>query len=307
MDFYRKVVERVRVGEPYEAAAVSEQRAEHYALRPFVAVRPPLLATFLARLPPGAAQKLLAALAVAVILAWTVRLRPFSPGPIGLAASAFAVLTGAGWAFFPKVELSLIHEAWAGLLIALALALRTERRFAASLAVGLLAAFVRELAAPFLLVMALAALAEKKKLEALCFFVAINVELAALYWHAHALAPLISASDRASQGWVRFSGWPFVLSAARWNILVLLAGQWMAAILVPLAIMGAAGRSGGLALRLAALLAGYVASFLIVGRPENYYWGLLIAPLIGAGAVLSPGVVVALWRSATGARQAAPA
>ena len=299
MGFYRKVVARVRAGEPYEAAAVTEQRAEHYPLRPFLTVRPPWLAEFLAWLPKGAASAVLAVLALVVIIAWMVRLQPLIPGPAGLAISGIALACGVGWAFFSKVELSLIHEAWAGLLIALSLALRTERRFLAAVFIGLVAALIRELAMPYLLVMAAIALEDKKRGEALAFAAALAIALLGLAWHAHALATLIRATDKASKGWLALGGWPFVLSAARWNVLILLAGQWLAAILVPLAMLGAAARTGPLATRLAILLAGYLGGFLIFGRPENYYWGFIIAPLIGAGVVLAPPAIGDLVRAAT--------
>lgn len=306
MAFYGKVVARVRAGESYATAAVAEQRAEHYALRPFLTVRPPWLAWFEAALPSGLAARLLALLALAVIAAWTIRLWPFLPGPLGLAISPLSLLMGVGWAF-SKVEMSLIHEAWAGLLIALSLALRTDRRFAASVFVGLLAALIRELAMPYLLVMAAGALVEKRRGEAMAFASALALALAALAWHAHALAPLISPADKASKGWLALGGWPFVLSAARWNLLVLLAGQWLAAILVPLAIIGAAARRGGLTMRLAVLLVGYVDGFLVLGRPENYYWGLLITPLIAAGLALAPGSLGEILRAARRRRGAAVA
>jgi hypothetical protein len=307
MGFYRRVVARVRAGEPYEAAAVTEQRAEHYALRPFLTVRPPWLAEFLAWLPRGAASRVMAVLALAVIGAWMVRLWPLAPGPAGLAWSGIGLACGVGWAFFSKVELSLIHEAWAGLLIALSLALRSERRFGAAVLVGLLAALIRELAMPYLLVMAAIALVDKKRGEALAFAATLAIALLALAWHAHALAPLIRSTDKASKGWLALGGWPFVLSAARWNVLILLAGQWLAAILVPLALLGAAARNGPLATRLAILLAGYLGGFLIFGRPENYYWGFIIAPLIGAGVVLAPPAIVDLIRAAARRPRLAPA
>ena len=37
--------------------------------------------------------------------------------------------------------------------------------------------------------------------------------------------------------------------------------------------------------RLAATLAVYFVLFLIVGRPDNFYWGLLIVPVLPLGAL----------------------
>ncbi len=64
--------------------------------------------------------------------------------------SALAVFSGVGASMLGVGSMGLFHEAWAGLLIALSLALRTEKRFWSAALVGLLAALVRELALPYL-------------------------------------------------------------------------------------------------------------------------------------------------------------
>jgi hypothetical protein len=66
---YRKVIQDVRAGQGYYDAAVREQRAGDYPLRPFVTVRTPVLAEALAHLPgppaPQAAAGMLALMVVA--------------------------------------------------------------------------------------------------------------------------------------------------------------------------------------------------------------------------------------------------
>jgi hypothetical protein len=295
---YRAIVGRVKTGQPYEAAAVAEHRAGLYPLKPFVVVRPPLLAEALARLPDErTGDRLLAALAAAVIVAWTLRLRAALPGPAGLALSALAVFTGVN-ASLDGGGASLFHETWAGLLIALSLAARSERRFAAAVALGLLAALVRELALPYLLVMAAIALAERRRTEAAAFAGAAAAALAALALHARALAPLVGAHDLASPGWVRLGGWAFVLATTRWNLLVVAAGPWMAALVAPLGLAGALGWKDPAGLRLATVLFGYTLGFMAVGRPENQYWGLLVSPLLGVGLALALPALADLGRRA---------
>jgi hypothetical protein len=285
---YRAIVDRMRNGEAYEKAATEENRLQHYPLKPFVVIRPPLLATVLASLPnEKTGDRLLALLGSIVIATWTWRLHAIRPGPLSFACAAIAVSTGV-FATLAGGGSSLFHESWAGLLIALSLALRTDMRFAAALAFGLLAALLRELAMPYLAVMATLAATERKRSEAIGFTLAIAVAAVALALHGMATSSLVGSDDPASQGWMQFGGWGFVLTTAKWNFAVVLTGLWAAAVIVPAALLGAAGWKGGTGLRLATILIGYTLGMMVIGRPENDYWGLMIAPLIGVGLYLAP-------------------
>lgn len=289
--FYNRVIDRMHHGQPYEQAAIVEQRASGYPVRPFIAIRPPLLAYILAALPGEKfADILLAVLATVVVGAWAFRLKDVLPSPVWLAGVPLLIFTGVE-ASMTLQGMSRLHETWAGLLIALSLAVRTDRRFALAVPLGLLAALIRELAMPYLLVMAVAALVEKRRGEALAFAAALAVAIAALVWHGLAATPLLTATDPRSPGWLAVSGWPFVVATARWNFIALRAGPWVAAILLPLALLGAAGLKNGLGLRLLALLAGYAAGFFFIGRPDNYYWGLIIAPILAVALCFSARAV----------------
>lgn len=295
---YGRVIDRVRSGEPYESAAVGELRTEGGPLKPFVTVRPPWLAEALARLPDAPSRdRALQCLALAVIAAWVIRLRTYAKGPIWMGFTAIALFTGVGASMVGAGSMSLFHEAWAGLLIALSLALRTEKRFLASALVGLLAALVRELALPYLAVMALVALAERRRSESVAFAVSLAAALAALDWHAHQVMALTRPTDVVSPGWIDWAGWGFVLLAAKWNLIVLALGLWAAAVLAPLALLGAAGRRDGLGLRLTVLLIGYSLGFMAIGRPANYYWGLTTAPILAVALSLSPAALADLARA----------
>jgi hypothetical protein len=203
----------------------------------------------------------------------------------------------------------LMHECWAGLLIALSLGLypgdqsRGRRlRLAASLAAALAAALVRELAVAFLGVMALMALVERRPREALWWLAATGACLLALLAHALAVLRHTLPSD-PSMGWVRLGGWEFVLAADRWNAILALR-PWLPAALVPAALAGSLAWGGAVGPRLALTLIGYVAGFLVVGRPEDLYWGLMIAPLLPLGWV---GLVAAGFGLMTPIGEAAPA
>ena len=292
---YRAVIQRLRRGEPYPLAAVEEQRARGYPLRPFLVVRPPALAVMLSWAPnlitPFAIEILLVVAAVGV---WAARLRRSMPQARTIGWTVLLVFTGAV-SGMSSLAATLIHEVWAGLLVALSLALRTERRFAAAVALGLLAALVRELAIPYLAVMASFAAAERRLREAAAFGAALAASGLALWLHAQAIDALVAGRDLASPGWVRFGGWPFVAQAGSWNVIGACLGPWVRALLIPAALIGAYAWPDK---RLVAILAGYVAGFTVIGRPENYYWGLLIAPLVGVGIALAPAAFGDLWITA---------
>jgi hypothetical protein len=308
LSLYRVIVDHVRAGEPYEPVAVREQRIGHFPLKPFVVVRPPALAIMLSWLPNEQTRDLsLSALAGITMIAANRRLRTMLPAKGMLAPAAIALLLFSGIGAPLEggllstvkqmsglqgpalmVGLGLLHEAWAGLLIALSFVLRTQTRFAASVCLGLAAALIRELAIPYLAVMAVIALMERRRGEALAFAGALAVSLGALALHAHAVSGLVRPDDLKSPGWVRFSGWNFILAMSTVNLIAVVAGKAASVVLVPLSLLGALRFKDPFGLRLAAILLSYFTGFMIVGRPENEYWGLLIIPLASIGLALSP-------------------
>jgi hypothetical protein len=294
-DLYRAVIHRLKQGEPYPRAAVEEHRRRGYPLRPFVVVRPPLLAVALSWAPNLILPFILEILLViAAVWAWVARLRSTLPPGRSIGWTALLVFTGAV-SGMSGTGAAVIHEVWAGLLIALSLALRSDRRYAASIAFGLLAALIRELAMPYLAVMAVFAATDRRWREAGAFAAALAVSGVALWLHGQAIDALVTPHDLRSPGWVRFGGWPFVLQAGFWNAIGAALGPWARALLIPAALVGAFAWPDR---RLVALLAGYIAGFMVIGRPENFYWGLLIAPLIGVGLALAPAAFGDLWARA---------
>jgi hypothetical protein len=261
---------------------VAEQRREGYELKPFLVVRPPALSFLLAALKTDPLRRLaLAALALGSLAAWWSRLGREGVSPLPRTFDLVALVSGA----LPAAAAAApyLHEVWAGLLVSLSLALRRDDRFGAAVAAGLAAALIRELAAPYLAVMAAIALVERRPREAAAWTFALCLFAAALAWHAHAVDALVLPEDRAGGGWLALSGWPFVLHAAQWNAALAVAPAWVAALLVPAALAGAATWDSPLGRRLAAVLAAYVLAFTALGRPENFYWGLMFAPLLPLG------------------------
>lgn len=302
MALYRAIISRMRAGDSYRHAAVVEQRARNYPLRPIVAFRPPTLSLLVSALPSeawaGVGLQLLAGL---TLVLWVRRVEQGVGSFPALVVGMFVFATGFSAPLLGEGA-CMFHENWAGVLICLSLALRTERRYAASvIAAGLAVAF-RELALPFILVMTGAAWVEGRRREALAFVAAgiVSVTYLAVTWMQ--VSQLVLPQDPVSPGWVRFSGWGFVLDTTRWNALVAVGGQvggvgWrraVAAVVVPLALVGAANWRGT-GLRLPAVLVGYALGFMIIGRPNNSYWGLLTVPLVSLGLAMAPTALQFLW------------
>lgn len=288
-DLYRAIVARMAGGAGYYDAAVAEHRARGYPLRPFVTVRPPLLAAFLSRTGLEAAGRLLAALVLAAAAAVSLRLAASSRSrPVQVAGTLLAAVSAAT---LLDPGLAVWHEVWAAALIALSLGCRTERRWAASVALGAAALLVRELALLYLAVMAGAAALEGRRREAAAWTGAAALGLAALAAHAAALGQHVGPGDLASPGWSAAEGWrlPLLMVAHTGPLVVLPAS--LVGIAVPLALLGWAGWPGPVGRRGAAVLAGYALAFCVVGRVNNMYWGFLFTPLLLAGLAWSPAAL----------------
>ncbi len=54
----------------------------------------------------------------------------------------------------------------------------------------------------------------------------------------------------------------------------------------------------------ARVIAGFLLLFMAVGRPDNYYWGMIFAPLLTMGLPFAPAALDDLVRSAVGLQPA---
>lgn len=296
---YRQIAARVAHGQPYHVAAAIEQRASGFPLKPFTAVRQPLLAEIAAVTGPRGADWLLRLFALCAAAGTAFRLArhlpmPFREGAILLSATAAVAAVQSGmWVW---------HEMWAGVLVALALACRTRRRWAASIGLGLTAALIREFALPFLVIMAAMAWTDGSHREAKAWTAAAGVAVGLLIVHIMQVWAIAGPDDVVSPGWLRFGGWRFDLAIARESTLLIALPGWAAALLTPLALLGWYGWPGAYAARVAAILGFWMTAFLFVGRPDNDYWGFLLAPLLTIGLALAPFALRDLLAGATRAR-----
>jgi hypothetical protein len=165
LGLYEKIVAGVKGGDNYYTAATDAMRAGGYPLRPFVTVRMPGLAVVLAALPGWASRLLLLALAVLTGGLWFARLRAALPR-LAPRIVAFLLLLGSLLAFL-QPGLVAFHEIWAGLLVALSLALWRPGRWVEPVAVALAAMLIRETAALYVVIMAALAWRDGARREAL--------------------------------------------------------------------------------------------------------------------------------------------
>lgn len=291
---YQRITKAVANGEDYYAVVAREHRLHNYPLKPYFTIRPPTLAWISACLEPTGTRLALYVLIGLTVMAWLEVFRGISGTPLvqyaafGLLAESAFVLSFSPFMYF--------HESWAALLIALSIALRRPDRFGLSIAAGLAAVLFRELALPYLMLMAVLAAYEKCWREAYGWSGAIVLALVAQLLHAHAVAAVVIASDPASQGWTGLGGWSFYLTAANNSSLLELLPMWVTAVVVPFSLFGWIAWRSAIALRVVGLMLGYATLLVLFARPDNVYWAILIEPFLLAGLSLGAAGVWQLWQ-----------
>jgi hypothetical protein len=209
------------------------------------------------------------------------------------------LLLGVNAALYAVAPIGWFSEAWAGALIMLAIGLRGGKHWWPAVVVGFAAACFRELALPFLLVMAAVSWHQRRRRESAGWLAAVGVFCALLALHAFAVQAAQPRDPLASQGWIRFGGWSFVLNAVATSSVLWILPWVTVAFIVPLALFGwlFAGRLGQLVLATCGL---FIAGFLVIGRSSNTYWGLLFAAVLVAGLAFAPRGLVTTVRVALG-------
>ncbi len=283
---YETIVENVRHGGDYYAVAADAMRAGDYPLKPFVTFRLPTLAKVQASVPHAMVVVLLYILAAAVAVAWYARLAgAFTRVPPRVVAMA---LLGGGLLVFLQSDLLAFHEVWAGLFIALSLAVYRPGSWLPSVAFGLAAALIRETAGLYLVLMAVLAFVGGQRRETIGWLVAGGILALVLAAHAHAVAEVVRPLDPASPGWSGRLGFGFFVRTMTLSTALALAPLWLAAPLVGLSLFGWAAWRDPLGLRVLVLLVAYAAVLSVFGRLDTFYWGLLVAPLLLVGLAFVP-------------------
>lgn len=303
---YDRVIARTGQGENYYAVAADEHRKARYPLRPGVAVRLPTLAWLAVLLGdtgkgadvwvPG---ELLAAIAlmVATLWAWWRRLSDEGLNPrvrrIAMALLFLGASLGLNRYYF------VLHELWAGMLLALAMGLhRPGRKWGAALAVAALALAIREHALPFVMLMAAMAAWRRDWKESAAWSALVLAFFAYLAWHLAQVSHTVLPSDLEGPGWLVMRGLSGWLSNAALSSNIRFLPHYLAGPLVVLAVFGWSGWKSEAGTFAALLYLGYGLAFMIAGRGDNFYWGAVVAPALFMGLALVPMAGRSLLRSA---------
>ena len=274
---YSRIVERMRSGEGYYPAAHAVLVADGYGTRSVFNWRTPGWPTLLAALPPGGGQVVLAVLALAGLLLVNRMLR--GADATVRVVSLVAVALSLGSVLVP--ESVWFSEIPAGMLILLSVAAYGNGWRWLGLVAALLALFLRELSAPYVLVCIVLSLRGHQWKELVAWGAGLALYALCFGWHWWMVVAQLGPMDRAyDEGWIAFGGLGFVLATVGFNGLWSLGPDWLPALLLPLALLGLWAWPNTRAL--AAVLL-YLLAFLIVGKPFNAYWGAVYTPLLMLG------------------------
>ncbi len=293
---YNAIVTRIHAGNAYYTAVADELPQRGYPSKSVFNWRTPLPMLLLGRLPdPRMGQTLLALLAVSVLM-WgfgtlsdEFGLREACIG--GLLLTGILLLCVVG-------NLYVMPVLWSGVFIALSACGYARENVRVGVAAALLAVLFRELALPYAALCAAVAVWNSRWREVAAWVIGFAVLASLFVLHVTIVRELISPDAVAhGKSWVRFGGWPFLLSTAQMNGYLLLLPQWVTAIYLPLAMLGFAAWRSPTGTRMALAMCGYLVAFAVVGQPFNQYWGSLTAPLMCFGVAIAPRALSDLWRA----------
>ena len=159
---------------------------------------------------------------------------------------------------------------------------------ALSIAAGVSALLFRELALPYCVIAYILAIWHRRWLEATGWAAGMAAFGLLLGWHiGQVQGQLVGVTGGAAAGlsqWLRFGGLDFVLLTTRMNSLLFAVPAPLLWLYLLAALVGLSRRTDQTS-RLSCLSAlAYLLAFALLGRPENFYWGLMAAPLLPWGA-----------------------
>jgi len=171
-----------------------------------------------------------------------------------------------------------------------------------SLAVAALALAIREHALPFVLLMGAMAFWRRDWKEGVAWSALAALFLIALTIHLQIIAAQVLPSDRPSDPWLAMRGLSGWLSNIVLSSNLRFLPHWLAGPAVMLMLAGWAGWRSAAGTFGTFLYLGYGLAFMIAGRPDNFYWGAMIAPAMFIGLAFAPRALGSLARAAFPAR-----
>lgn len=270
---FQAIVARLRAGVPYYQAMGFELRRSVFPTRDAFNWRTPLLLSAVSAVPDAVGRGALFALLVVLCCATLAAVRqPFTAvwTAAALQVSVLAILVVAPAAV-------VISEAWAGVLVGISVCAYARQRTFFAVALGLLALFVRELAAPYCAVCTIIAASNRRWRELGAWISGACVYAVYYGWHlAQVWAHRLPTDLAHSSSWLEFGGLPFLQSTIHWLGLLPVLPAPLTALALVLIVGGIANARAPLHVRAAS--AAYALFFLVAGKPFNNYWGLMAGP-----------------------------
>ncbi|HSG55664.1 MAG TPA: hypothetical protein VLA45_09420 [Paracoccaceae bacterium] len=295
---YDEIARRVRAGENYYRVAVEEQRAREFPVRPGLAVRLPTLAFLFGWLGTAGMAVLAGVLMLLTLGVWWLRLGEEPGGDEHRTFALLLLVIGAGTGL--KLDYLVLHEVWAGLLLALAFGLHRPGKWGLAWLAAAAALAIREHALPFVLLMTAMAGWRRDWRETAAWGVLALAFVIGLMMHLSQVNLVISPADPASPAWLVLRGLGGLTSNIELSTSLHLLPGWLAAPLVLLPLLGWAGWKSDAGLTGLLLFAGYGLLFMIAGRDNNFYWAMMVTPCWFIGLAFVPRAVRSLWSSARG-------
>jgi hypothetical protein len=287
---YLEVIARVRRGENYYA--VAGQAIPNYGFPTSSPLnwRLPTYAWLLSTLRcAGTIQLTLIALSIfALTIVFAVRWR--QDGALCALLTTVAMIGVVRWA--GDGYACVAQEPWAATLIVVSLAAHAASRHAVgwryvSIVAGLAALFMRELALPYCAIAGLVAFSHGRRREAAYWLVGILAFFAFYAWHVSQVRGQLAVSGGSATTdvgqWLRLGGLDFVLLSSRMNGLLFEAPGAAIWLFLVAALLGSGVRRSDTSQLAGFAAAAYLVAFAFLGRPENFYWGLMPAPLLAWG------------------------
>lgn len=295
MAMYGRLVDHMRQGEDYYAAARNELAHGHYGMQSVFNWRTPFLPWSLSLLPANVwAQAVFVLITLATALA-TGRLIFKEMGWIATGAMSIILILTLGTCMVPQTVV--FSEFIAGVLILLSASCYGLKLPHVGLAAAALALFVRELSGPYVLLCIYLAWREKRPGELKAWAATLIGYAVYFGWHYYMVKLHQAPGDLADHaGWVQFGGAQFVLDTATFNGIFLIAPIWVTAILIPASCLGLLAWPSEAGKRMALTTFCYLTLFAIIGKSYNSYWGAIYTPVMTVGLVWFPAAIRDLWR-----------
>lgn len=268
---FQAIVSRLANGEPYYETVGDELRRRGYPTSQAFNWRTPLLFSALAATPEPVSRGVLIALGLLLCFASITAIQP-----IDVAATAGTLQLGTMILIVVPFAL-FIGEVWAGVFIGLSVCAYVGGRSRIAMPLGLIALFVREIAAPYCVACTIVAVASRRWREVTAWLAGACLYAFYYGWHLTELSAQRLPTDLAhSSSWLQMGGLSFLMATIRWHWLLLISPRPLVALALVLIVAGIVNPRAPVHVRLTS--GAYALFFLVAGQSFNGYWGLIAWP-----------------------------